>query len=129
MVNSAYFSVNFGKYFLEALLFILYQICSFYNGQVTSRNLGLGVKFNIICPIQLRVPAELHAAGAVGDRVRDDGGQHPADHPAEQEPLPGPPTGVPRGIVSIMSNRLMHISISSYSDLQMCHCTGTFTSV
>ena len=89
-----------------------------HNGQVTSRNLGLGVKFNIICPIQLRVPAELHAAGAVGDRVRDDGGQHPADHPTEQEPLPGPPTGVARGIVSTH----ILIFISSHSELHICQC-------
>ena len=58
---------------------------------------------------QLRIPTELHAAGSVGDRVRDDGRQHPADHPTEQEPLPGPPTGVTRGIVSTTSNKLICI--------------------
>ena len=56
---------------------------------------------NHFLPFQLRVPAELHPVGPVGDRLRDPGGQHPADHPPEQEPLPGAPHGIARGIVSI----------------------------
>ena len=83
-----------------------------HNSQLTAKDLPSS-KMHSLRIFQLRVPAELHAAGPVGDRVRDPGGQHPADHPPEQEPLPGAPHRVARGIVSMKQRSLDNIHLST----------------
>ena len=40
--------------------------------------------------MQVHIPTQLHATGAVGHRLRDPGGHHSSDHPSEQESLSGP---------------------------------------
>ena len=50
---------------------------------------------------QLRLPAELHAAGPVGHRLRHLRRRHPTDDTAQQEPVSGAARRIPGRIVRI----------------------------